>query len=212
MNAYIDGVAAKISDAAANDYLCWKNSSNVAKNQDELAKAAVFKNYMRQKATWLVEQWGGGEAPSDKINIYVTCDEDREPYLFAWGEANNGGWPGNQLTDTRMIGGKLFYHISLPYGTNIIFSYGDQETQTEDILNVSRDTYYRFYQAPKSEHKEKKNGRFEDITQKVLTGISAVVTSKPQPAKAAIYNMNGLRVDGSYHGLVISNGRKYISK
>lgn len=57
-----------------------------------------------------------------------------------------------------------------------------------------------------------KNGRFEDITQKVLTGISAVVTSKPQPAKAAIYNMNGLRVDGSYHGLVISNGRKYISK
>lgn len=212
MNAYIDGVAAKISDAAANDYLCWKNSSNVAKNQDELAKAAVFKNYMRQKATWLVEQWGGGEAPSDKINIYVTCDEDRVPYLFAWGEANNGGWPGNQLTDTRMIGGKLFYHISLPYGTNIIFSYGDQETQTEDILNVSRDTYYRFYQAPENEHKEKKNGRFEDITQKVLTGISAVVTSKPQPAKAAIYNMNGLRVDGSYHGLVISNGRKYISK
>lgn len=43
MNAYIDGVAAKISDAAANDYLCWKNSSNVAKNQDELAKAAVLR-------------------------------------------------------------------------------------------------------------------------------------------------------------------------
>ena len=34
---------------------------------------------MRQKATWLVEQWGGGEAPSDKMNIYVTCDEDRVP-------------------------------------------------------------------------------------------------------------------------------------
>ena len=77
---------------------------------------------------------------------------------------------------------------------------------------MSRDTYYRFYQAPKSEHKEKKNGRFEDITQKVLTGISAIVTSKPQPAKAAIYNMNGQRVDDSYHGLVICNGRKYISK
>lgn len=92
MNAYIDGVAAKISDAAANDYLCWKNSSNVAKNQDELAKAAVFKNYMRQKATWLVEQWGGGEAPSDKVNIYVTCDEDRVPHLYAWGEGNNGKW------------------------------------------------------------------------------------------------------------------------
>lgn len=213
VETYIDYMAAKIAPAVACDYARW-NGHQVYVNKDELEKAAQFKGYMRRKATWLVEQWGGGEAPSDRVNIYVTCDEERVPHLYAWGTGNNGQWPGDAMTETKQIGDKLFYHLSLPYGVNIILSYGDQETQTEDIKSVSRDTYYRFYQAPESERQEKKNGRYEDITQQVLTGIStpAAAVGSQGKGSAVLYNMNGQRVDQSYRGLVICNGKKYLAK
>ena len=42
------------------------------------------------------------------------------------------------------------------------------------------------------------------------TGIESISTTLPQGEKA--YNLNGQRVDGSYKGIVIKNGKKYLAK
>ena len=44
------------------------------------------------------------------------------------------------------------------------------------------------------------------------TGIKQITNSQKQTANSPIYNMAGQRVDTSYKGLVIKNGKKTINK
>jgi hypothetical protein len=44
------------------------------------------------------------------------------------------------------------------------------------------------------------------------TGIKQITNSQKQTANSPIYNMAGQRVDASYKGLVIKNGKKTINK
>lgn len=126
------------------------------------------------------------------------------------------------MTETRLVGDSLFYTKRLPKGTSIIFSLVDDnaqdissaamKTQTEDINDVERDTWYYFYQAdgPASQNKK---GRYKDITyqinQRIVSGVS-IPFRKPATGKTVRYNLAGQRVSSSYKGIVIENGRKVI--
>lgn len=49
------------------------------------------------------------------------------------------------------------------------------------------------------------------ISMEVSTGIKGIVSDKAGK-NASIYNLSGQRVNGSYKGVVISNGKKYVNK
>ena len=45
-----------------------------------------------------------------------------------------------------------------------------------------------------------------------LEGLDAIQTVKAAKASTAIYNLKGQKVDASYKGIVIMNGKKYLQK
>ena len=49
------------------------------------------------------------------------------------------------------------------------------------------------------------------ITDAETTGIESI-TRTSDSAGAPVYNLSGMRVDGTYHGIVVKNGRKYLQK
>lgn len=228
LDAYIDTAAGRIADAAKADCERWQGT-NVCVTSDEAGKASDFKALLHRKAAWLRGQWGdGGVVPSpgaDECNIYV-CNEsaDVAPYVYAWNGTDFGGWPGSQLTASKSIGGRLFYYATIKKGSNVIFSYLPEGTpadqaagvaqvyQTEDIKNVACDTYYRFYQA--ADASDRKNGRYEDITSQVATGVSqpSMAAGAGKVSPSARRNLNGQRVDAGYRGIVVADGRKYVQR
>lgn len=228
MNEWLDSTAASLSKAVVSDYNRWVNDepanggTKVMVTNDEQAKATECKNFLHDKASWLENQWFPQEG--DSVNIYVYTDNPSQaPYLYWWGGKSTApNWPGVKMTDTRLVGDSLFYTKRLPKGTNIIFSLVDDnaqdissaamKTQTEDIKDVERDTWYYFYQAdgPASQNKK---GRYKNITyqinQRIVSDVS-VPLRKPAIGRAVRYNLAGQRVPASYKGIVIVNGRKVI--
>lgn len=49
------------------------------------------------------------------------------------------------------------------------------------------------------------------ITDAETTGIESI-TRTSDSASAPVYNLSGMRVDSTYHGIVVKNGRKYLQK
>lgn len=47
------------------------------------------------------------------------------------------------------------------------------------------------------------------ITDAETTGIESI-TRASDSASAPVYNLSGMRVDSTYHGIVVKNGRKYL--
>lgn len=227
MDTYIDQTAAQIADAAKADYKRWKGT-NVCVTNDEMGKASDFKSLLHKKVAWLCSQWGnGGVEPSpdeDECNIYVYNEAANvAPYVYAWNGTNFGEWPGAKLTARKTVGSQQFYYTTVKKGSNIIFSYLPEGTpadkaagvaqiyQTEDIKNVTRDTYYRFYQA--TDGAERKNGRYEDITSRVVTGVSQPTFAATAKTSSTVRcNLNGQRVEPGYRGIVVVGGRKYIQR
>lgn len=228
MDEWLDNTATTLSQAAVCDYNRWKDDqpsnggSKVQVTNDEKAKAAECKSFLHDKAAWLQEQWF--PQPGDSINIYVYTDNfSAVPYLYWWGGKSTAPkWPGERMTDTRVVGDSIFHTKRLPKGVNIIFSLVDdnaqdissaaQKTQTEDIKDVERDTWYYFYQAAGSAT-QNKNGRYKDITDQMNQRIATAITTPVQPKtakKTVRYNLSGQQVNDSYKGVVIENGRKVL--
>ena len=70
-------------------------------------------------------------------------------YFYAWDDNGQllGGWPGQLMTDTKVVNGQRFYCHTFDiansdYTFNIIFNQGDGSHQTEDIKGLNRDTYF----------------------------------------------------------------------
>lgn len=103
--------------------------------------------------------WGGqtvSEQASDNSNsitIYVNASE--APYLYVWeGEGAdkkepNGGWPGTQMseTQTKEVKGTMFFYQTISSSTgsiNIIFNRGQGKPQTDNIVNITSDSYFKY--------------------------------------------------------------------
>lgn len=88
--------------------------------------------------------------PSATITIYVTSQQ--APYFYAWYQnasgqtvQPNGAWPGQKLTNSNEIDGRLFYYYTFDEGesVNFIFNNGSG-AQTGDITGVTEDSYYEW--------------------------------------------------------------------
>lgn len=85
------------------------------------------------------------ENPTGDVTIYLEKETAYSTnYLYAWGGANNGSWPGTIMNETEIVNGIEFYKHTFKGATeliNIIFNNG--YLQTKDILGINKTTYYR---------------------------------------------------------------------
>lgn len=76
------------------------------------------------------------------ITIYVQATE--APYLYVWNGADNGIWPGTQMTETAVVKGTTFWKQTFAgSGFNIIFNNGAGK-QTKDITGIISDRYFTY--------------------------------------------------------------------
>ena len=102
-----------------------------------------------------------------KFMIYVNADAVKwNPlYCYTWKGANSD-WPGEEMTETKTIGGKTWYYkeVSIDNATevvNVIFNNGTgtDKPQTVDITGLTSTAYFEIETS-----KEGKNYKVKDVT------------------------------------------------
>lgn len=139
------------------------------------------------------------EAPSTwgtTINVWAWNDTD------ATGNLYGGSWPGtNSQKDITLVGTNngnnvyLWKNSTQYTPTMIIFNNGSSKTGDMGFVNGG---YYTI-----------------DGYQATVTGINNITIDENQQGKRtnnAIYNLAGQRVDKTYKGIVIKNGKKVVIK
>ncbi len=148
----------------------------------------------------------GGEKQG--VTIYVKKDRDTAPYLYAnttdWKQLS-GDWPGKQMYKTRTIDGQDYWYETFKVdGLNIIFNDGQdlqddelkKKSQTENITNVTSDTFYRLYT---------NTGADREYAYEPLSGITAPtkhVSVYAKATEAPYLNVwgNGINGNGNMPG------------
>ena len=85
--------------------------------------------------------------PGKEITIY--CESAQAPFIWAWdGDGNNlvsGEWPGEQLSSTKVVGGRTFYYKTFTASSvNCIFSYTGDADKSADLGPFTSDQYFTF--------------------------------------------------------------------
>ena len=70
--------------------------------------------------------------------------------FYTWDSSNNqhnGNWPGEQITDTKIVNGEKFYYhtymiTSRNYFMNFVFNQGPSNVQTEDVTAVKKTSFF----------------------------------------------------------------------
>ena len=100
-----------------------------------------------------------------KFMIYVNADAvNWKPlYCYTWKGANSD-WPGEEMTETKTIGGKTWYYkeVSIDNANelvNVIFNNGTDKPQTVDITGLTSTAYFEIETS-----KEGKNYKVKDVT------------------------------------------------
>ena len=100
-----------------------------------------------------------------KFMIYVNADAvNWKPlYCYTWKGANSD-WPGEEMTETKTIGGKTWYYkeVSIDNANelvNVIFNNGTDKPQTVDITGLTCTAYFEIETS-----KEGKKNKVKDVT------------------------------------------------
>lgn len=100
-----------------------------------------------------------------KFMIYVNADAvNWKPlYCYTWKGANSD-WPGEEMTETKTIGGKTWYYkeVSIDNANelvNVIFNNGTDKPQTVDITGLTSTAYFEIEAS-----KEGKKYKVKDVT------------------------------------------------
>lgn len=100
-----------------------------------------------------------------KFMIYVNADAVKwKPlYCYTWKGANSD-WPGEEMTETKTIGGKTWYYkeVSIDNANelvNVIFNNGTDKPQTVDITGLTSTAYFEIEAS-----KEGKKYKVKDVT------------------------------------------------
>ena len=99
---------------------------------------------------WSAATVGGDDPtpqPGKEITIY--CESAQAPFIWAWdGDGNNlvsGEWPGEQLSATKVVGGRTFYYKTFTASSvNCIFSYTGNADKSADLGPFTSDQYFTF--------------------------------------------------------------------
>ena len=153
-----------------------------------------------------------------KATVYIKDPSWSALYFYAWdskGNHLNGDWPGNTVSDSKVIDGTTYYYKtfdvnSAGYTFNIIFNQGSGSgnLQTVDLGPISEDTYYEISSLV--------NGKYSanDITS-VVTGIDNITTDNNSVStNNAWYNLEGMRLTAkpTQKGIYIHQGKKLVVK
>lgn len=100
-----------------------------------------------------------------KFMVYVNADAvNWKPlYCYTWKGANSD-WPGEEMTETKTIGGKTWYYkeVSIDNANelvNVIFNNGTDKPQTVDITGLTSTAYFEIETS-----KEGKKNKVKDVT------------------------------------------------
>ena len=100
-----------------------------------------------------------------KFMIYVNADAvNWKPlYCYTWKGANSD-WPGEEMTETKAIGGKTWYYkeVSIDNANelvNVIFNNGTDKPQTVDITGLTSTAYFEIETS-----KEGKKNKVKNVT------------------------------------------------
>ncbi len=149
-----------------------------------------------------------------KATVYLKDPSWSALYFYAWDSKGtlNGAWPGNTVTDSKVIDGTTYYYktfdvITAGYTFNIIFDQGSGKLQTVDLGPISEDTYYQI--------SDLVNGKYSatDVTS-VVTGINNITTDTNVAKNNAWYNLEGMSftVKPTQKGIYIHQGKKWVVK
>ena len=153
-----------------------------------------------------------------KATVYIKDPSWSALYFYAWdskGNHLNGDWPGNTVSDSKVIDGTTYYYKTFDVNTagytfNIIFDQGSGSgnLQTVDLGPISEDTYYEISSLV--------NGKYSanDITS-VVTGIDNITTDNNSVStNNAWYNLEGMRLTAkpTQKGIYIHQGKKLVVK
>ena len=101
-----------------------------------------------------------------KFMIYVNADAVKwSPlYCYTWKKKASVEWPGEKMTETKIIGGKTWYYkeVSIDNATelvNVIFNNGADKPQTVDITGLTSTAYFEIEAS-----KEGKKYKVKDVT------------------------------------------------
>ena len=101
--------------------------------------------------TWSAATVGGGDDPTPQPGKEITiyCESAQAPFIWAWdGDGNNlvsGEWPGEQLSATKVVGGRTFYYKTFTASSvNCIFSYTGDADKSADLGPFTSDQYFTF--------------------------------------------------------------------
>lgn len=136
------------------------------------------------------------------VTVHVKDPGWAEMHFYAWANDGtntqlNGGWPGNAVTDTKVVNGEKWYYktfdiTSKDYSFNIIFDKGSSNDQTVDIGPIDEDKYYVL-------SVDKTNGKYTvtDVTE--TTGIETPKVDALSEGPVRVYALSGqlLRVFSS---------------
>ena len=149
-----------------------------------------------------------------KATVYLKDPSWSALYFYAWDSKGtlNGAWPGNTVTDSKVIDGTTYYYKTFDVNTagytfNIIFDQGSNKLQTVNLGPISEDTYYQI--------SDLVNGKYSatDITS-VVTGIDNITTDKSVNKNNGWYNLEGMRFTAkpTQKGIYIHQGKKWVVK
>lgn len=133
--------------------------------------------------------------------------------FYTWDSNNNtqqnGNWPGERITATKEVDGKIWNYASydIPtskYYVNFVFSTGTGSPQSIDVTGVSEDRFFVITT-------KQSGGKYvvEDVTATMTEGIAPIV-SDAESISGSVYDLSGRRVMAPQHGIYIEGGRKVI--
>lgn len=151
-----------------------------------------------------------------KATVYVRSEVGgwTNTNFYTWDSNNNaqqnGNWPGERITATKEIGGKIWNYATydIPtskYYVNFVFSTGTGSPQSVDVTGVSEDRFFIVTN-------QQSGGKYvvEDVTGEMKAeGIESIL-SETLSDNAPIYDLSGRRVLVPQRGLYIESGRKVI--
>jgi len=130
---------------------------------------------MKKISTFLLAMICVAISANATVTVNVRTTNDVPPFLYVWGGADNGAWPGTQMDATQTITTTdnlvWFTQTFEADAINMIFNDGgDPAIQTSDINGVTGTVYYTF---------NPEEGTFEDVTSTYITPTGFDVNTLP---------------------------------
>ena len=178
-------------------------------------------------------------SPFDAYDITIHVNVDKVGWspvnFWTWGEGpfsklhgtTKGSWPGDVITETKVVGGKTWYYktdriTAEGDASNIVVSTGtsDPYTQTVNFMNITKDVYLEVQN--EKDATETSKYTFKDVTDEMTTGISAMQNSSSLGERpgVGVYDLQGRKIadnpssfisnPSSRKGIYIVGGKKVV--